>query len=379
MEIYSYPQLDEQIQAAVLPNGLRIYCVPRADSEKTFAMLAADFGSIDCHFTIDGQTHDVTPGIAHFLEHKLFEEQDGNALQKFAARGAHPNAFTSHIMTAYHFTCTDRFYEDLEILLRFVTTPYFTDENVAKEKGIIGQEIDMLEDTPGFYSPKNLVLVVCGQYAFDRVVELAQRITPTEAAEIASRTYGTEPETVAQTRWERKMAVSRPMFMVGCKDQAPRDMYRQQLVGELAAQCIGGKSTVLYDTLYKRGLADRTFDPDYFTFAGGACALFSGESSEPDAVREALEQEIQRVAAEGLDEAVFRRSKKALYGKYIRRSSDASGVCRMQAEAVFSGAMAFDFAEVFQNITKQEVAARVQAWAQPNRMAMAVVAPQTEG
>ena len=218
MEIYSYPQLDEQIQAAVLPNGLRIYCVPRADSEKTFAMLAADFGSIDCHFTIDGQTHDVTPGIAHFLEHKLFEEQDGNALQKFAARGAHPNAFTSHIMTAYHFTCTDRFYEDLEILLRFVTTPYFTDENVAKEKGIIGQEIDMLEDTPGwsayvgvlqalyavhpvrisvagskqsiapldpdvlrlchrgFYSPKNLVLVVCGQYAFDRVVELAQRI-----------------------------------------------------------------------------------------------------------------------------------------------------------------------------------------------------------
>ena len=102
-------------------------------------------------------------------------------------------------------------------------------------------------------------------------------------------------------RWKRKMAVSRPMFMVGCKDQAPRDMYRQQLVGELAAQCIGGKSTVLYDTLYKRGLADRTFDPDYFTFAGGACALFSGESSEPDAVREALEQEIQRVAAEGLD------------------------------------------------------------------------------
>lgn len=251
MEIYSYPQLNEQIQAAVLPNGLRIYCVPRADSEKTFAMLAADFGSIDCHFTIDGQTHDVTPGIAHFLEHKLFEEQDGNALQKFAARGAHPNAFTSHIMTAYHFTCTDRFYEDLEILLRFVTTPYFTDENVAKEKGIIGQEIDMLEDTPGwsayvgvlqalyavhpvrisvagskqsiapidpdvlrlchrgFYSPKNLVLVVCGQYAFDRVVELAQRITPAEAAEIASRTYGVEPEAVAQPRWERKMAVSR--------------------------------------------------------------------------------------------------------------------------------------------------------------------------
>ncbi len=421
MKTYSYPQLDEQIQATILPNGLRIYCVPRAGSEKTFAMLAADFGSIDCHFELDGQTYDVTPGIAHFLEHKLFEEEDGNALQKFSARGAQPNAFTSHTMTAYHFTCTDRFYEDLEILLRFVTTPYFTDENVAKEKGIIGQEIDMLEDTPGwaayvgvlqalyavhpvrisvagskqtiapidpailhlchrgFYSPKNLALVVCGQYDFDRVVELAQRITPADAAEIAARSYGEEPETVAQPYWERKMAVSRPIFMLGCKDDVPDDMYRQQLVGELAAQCVCGKSTVLYDTLYQRGLVDRTFDPDYFTFAGGACALFSGETSDPDAVREALEREMQRIADEGIDEAVFRRTKKALYGKYIRRSSDASGVCRMQVEAVFSGAMAFDFAEVFQSITQAEIVQRVQAWVKPNRTAMAVIVPQKEG
>lgn len=324
-------------------------------------------------------------------------------------------------MTAYHFTCTDRFYEDLEILLRFVTTPYFTDENVAKEKGIIGQEIDMLEDTPGwaayvgvlqamyavhpvrisvagskqtiapidpavlnlchrgFYSPKNLALVVCGQYEFDRVVELAQRITPADAAEIAARSYGEEPETVAQPYWERKMAVSRPIFMLGCKDDVLDDMYRQQLVGELAAQCVCGKSTVLYDALYQRGLVDRTFDPDYFTFAGGACALFSGETSDPDAVREALEREMQRVADEGIEEAVFRRIKKALYGKYIRRSSDASGVCRMQVEAVFSGAMAFDFAEVFQSITQAEIVQRVQAWVKPNRTAMAVVVPQKEG
>lgn len=175
------------------------------------------------------------------------------------------------------------------------------------------------------------------------------------------------------------MAVSRPIFMLGCKDDVPSDMYRQQLIGELAAQCICGKSTVLYDTLYQRGLVDRTFDPDYFTFAGGACALFSGETNDPDAVREALEREMQRIADEGIDEAVFRRTKKALYGKYIRRSSDASGVCRMQVEAVFSGAMAFDFAEVFQSITQAEIVQRVQAWAKPNRTAMAVIVPQKEG
>ena len=158
----------------------------------------------------------------------------------------------------------------------------------------------------------------------------------------------------------------------------PDDLYRQQLVGELAAQCVCGKSTVLYDTLYQRGLVDRTFDPDYFTFAGGACALFSGESSDPEAVREALEQEIRRVAHDGIEEAVFRRNKKALYGKYIRRCSDASGVCRMQAEAVFSGAMAFDFADVFQSITQEEIVQRIQVWAKPDRTAMAVIVPQRE-
>lgn len=259
MTTISYPHLDECIQTTVLDNGLRIYCVPRTDSAKTFAMLAADFGSIDCSFTLDGQKYDVTPGIAHFLEHKMFEEEDGNALQKFTALGAQPNAFTSHTMTAYHFTCTSRFYDCLEILLRFVTTPYFTDENVAKEKGIIGQEIGMLDDRPswqayvgvleglyavhpvrisvagskqtiapidpevlqvchrGFYSPANLVLIVCGQYEFDRVVELAKRITPKESARIAARDYGQEPEQAAVPYIEKHMAVSRPLFMLGCR------------------------------------------------------------------------------------------------------------------------------------------------------------------
>ena len=148
--IRNYPALQEEIRSAVLPNGLRVYYIPKPDFQKTFAMLAADFGSVDCCFTLDGEQHQVTPGVAHFLEHKMFEEEDGNALQKFTMLGAQPNAFTSHTMTAYHFTATERFEECLEILLRFVTTPYFTDENVAKEKGIIGQEISMLDDTPSW-------------------------------------------------------------------------------------------------------------------------------------------------------------------------------------------------------------------------------------
>ncbi|MBS5280734.1 MAG: insulinase family protein, partial [Butyricicoccus pullicaecorum] len=136
------------MQQTVLDNGLKIYYIPKPGFSKTFAMLATNFGSVDASFTLDGVRYDTPAGVAHFLEHKMFEDEDGNALQKFGKTGASPNAFTSHSMTAYHFSCTDGFAENLEILLKFVFTPYFTEQNVEKEKGIIGQEIGMIEDTP---------------------------------------------------------------------------------------------------------------------------------------------------------------------------------------------------------------------------------------
>lgn len=420
MKTVSYPFLDECIQTAVLDNGLRIYGIPRRNSAKTFAMVAADFGSIDCHFTLEGHKYDVTPGIAHFLEHKMFEEKDGNALQKFTALGAQPNAFTGHTMTAYHFTCTDRLYDCLEILLRFVTTPYFTEENVAKEKGIIGQEIDMLNDKPSwqvhvsvleglyavhpmrisiagskqsiqpidpavlhichraFYAPENLALIICGRYEFERVAALAQRITPKQSAHIAAREYGNEPMKAAQPYIEKHMAVSRPVFMLGCKDTVSEQPYVQQLTGELAVRCICGKSSLLYDKLYQERLIDRTFDLSYSTFRNGAYALFSGESSQPEKVRSALEAEMHRIAVEGLEEHVFSRMKKAVYGEYIRSTNDASEVCRMQAEACFSGAMCFDFADVFQSITMRDVVQRIQHWAADGMTSLAVITPKGE-
>ena len=146
----NYPELRESVRERVLPNGLRVCYIPKDGFSKTFAILATDFGSVDASFTFEGQRFDTPAGVAHFLEHKMFEDEDGNALQKFARTGASPNAFTSHTMTAYHFSCTERFEENLEILLKFVFTPYFTEGNVAKERGIIGQEIRMVEDTPSW-------------------------------------------------------------------------------------------------------------------------------------------------------------------------------------------------------------------------------------
>ena len=215
----NYSALHESMQTRTLANGLRICYLPKEGFSKTFAILATDFGSVDASFTFEGKRYDTPAGVAHFLEHKMFEDEDGNALQKFARTGASPNAFTSHTMTAYHFSCTDRFEENLKILLKFVFTPYFTDENVEKERGIINQEIRMVEDTPNwevfvgayeglyrnhpvrvsipgseesishitpellytchraFYSPKNMALVVCGTADFEQVCRMAEEIS----------------------------------------------------------------------------------------------------------------------------------------------------------------------------------------------------------
>lgn len=416
--IKTYEKLHEEIQSAVLPNGLSIYYIPKTDFQKTFAMLAANFGSIDCKFVLDGESYDVTPGVAHFLEHKMFEDEDGNALQKFTALGAQPNAFTSHTMTAYHFTSTERFYESLEILLKFVTTPYFTDENVAKEKGIIGQEISMLDDTPGwqayvgvlqgmyanhtvnisiagsketiapidpellsichrgFYSPSNLALVVCGTCDFDKVCEMAERITPKQSAKIASRYYGEENEQVAKPYQARQMAVSRPLYMLGFKDTVAEDRYFRQLLGELAVRCVCGESTPLYEELYQRNLIDSTFDPDYFTFPGGACSLFSGETSDPNAVSDAIIKEVRRLAENGIDDDIYERAWRQLMGLRLRGTDDPANVCRQQIEACFAGADCFDFHELMLKMSKSDAENMIREWAKENRHSLMVIMPQ---
>lgn len=141
--IRTFDRVREAMQTATLANGLRIYYIPKPAFSKTFAMLATNFGSVDSRFAMEDGTEITAPaGVAHFLEHKMFEDADGNALQKFGATGASPNAFTSHNMTAYYFSCTSNFEENLRILTKFVfIPPYFTDANVAKENGIINQEI----------------------------------------------------------------------------------------------------------------------------------------------------------------------------------------------------------------------------------------------
>lgn len=413
--------LRERMEERTLENGLRVCYLPKEGFSKTFAILATNFGSVDASFTIDGERHDTPAGVAHFLEHKMFEDEDGNALQKFARTGASPNAFTSHTMTAYHFSCTDRFEENLEILLKFVFTPYFTEENVAKERGIIGQEIGMMDDTPSwrlfcglleglyrshpvrvpiagsvesiaqitpevlytchraFYSPKNMALIVCGTADFDEICRMAAQFSPAEAPEIGERHYGDRREAVNELTVERRMAVSRPQFLLGFKDTplaAGESRLRRALLGELAVRILCGDTAPLYAELYGKRLISRDFDTDYMLFPEGAAAILGGESRDPEAAREAIERETARLAREGVEQALFDRMKNALYGLWLRVLDVPEAYARQQAAAMFAGEDYADFAALCDTISPQDVQAVYARWAQRDRSSMSVIRPQ---
>ncbi len=418
-----YASLNERVESRTLENGLRVCYLPKENFGKTFAILAANYGSSDMSFTLDGKRYDTPAGVAHFLEHKMFEDEDGNALQKFARTGASPNAFTSQTMTAYHFSCTDRFEENLEILLKFVFTPYFTEQNVAKERGIIGQEIGMMDDTPGwqafmglfegmyrahpvripiagsvesiaqitpetlytchraFYSPRNMALVVCGTADFDEVCRMATQFSPQQAPEIGQRHYGPRREAVSELTVTRRMQVSQPQFLLGLKDdplQQGESRLRRGLLGELALRILCGDTAPLYAELYEKRLIGRDFDTDYTLIPEGAAAVLGGESRDPEAVRTAIEAEIARLAREGVDKTLFRRMKKALYGLYLRVLDVPDAYARQQAAALFAGEDYLDFAALFDTVGPDDVQAMYARWARRDRSCLSVVAPRQE-
>ena len=274
-----YERIGEAVCRETLPNGLRINIVPKRDYAKSYAFFATRYGGMDTRFCLNGKWLDTPAGIAHYLEHKMFDTKEGNALQELAKNGAEPNAFTSNAITGYYFDSTTHFEENLEILLSFVSVPYFTEESVAKEQGIIGQEIRMIEDNPdwqiytrmmkalyaastartsiagtvesishitaetlydchkAFYTPSNMVLTVVGNVDPVHVVDIARRILPREGGPAIPRDYGTEPAQVAEKETKLAMEVSCPQFLTGFKCTPAEDgegYMRQSLIGDMA-------------------------------------------------------------------------------------------------------------------------------------------------
>ena len=419
-----YPRIGEKIYHAELPNGLHIYVDRRPEFQKSYAFFATNYGGMDMKFHLDGQWRDTPAGVAHFLEHKMFDTEDGNALQDLAANGASPNAFTSSALTGYYFESTEKFCDNLKILLSFVSIPWFTQESVDKEQGIIGQEIRMVEDDPdnqvfyglmeclfdhhpirvpiagtqesishitaetlyachkAFYDPANLVLCVAGNVDPEQVCAMARDILPKQAGPIAEKDYGpAETDRVAQGELTEVMEVSTPLFQLGYKGDAPQKGeagQRQELVAELALEALVGSSSPLYAKLYQQGLINRSFSYGYESYPGCSFLCAGGESKDPRAVRDAVAAEAVRLCREGIDGPLWQRIKKGAYGAKVRGLNSFENLCIGQAQAFFAGSDYLRFADLFAAITREEAQDLIARWVTPERTALAVIRPKGE-
>ena len=401
MRKFEYPGLGETVCRCVLPNGLTVMVAPRPGLTKKLAYFVTDFGSIHTEFTLDGEEYRVPAGIAHYLEHKMFDLPGRDVSAEFAARGASVNAFTSYDVTAYYFSCTEHFEENLKLLLEFVSTPYFTDERVEKERGIIDQEIGMNADNPdsqifeklmpalfenhpvrvpilgtcetireitpenlylchrAFYNPANMILCVVGDVDPEAVARIAEEILPREKTSVGQKKMEW-PETMDrpyETVTDR-MEVAMPMFHLGFRcESSPNgpESIRQEVVGDLAAEALFGESSRLYLELYEDGLIDSSFGGGFECLDGCSMLLCGGDSDEPDTVCDAILAEAERIAREGVAEEDFLRMKRSALGRRIRELDSFDSTCFRLCAYHMSGVDYFCFPEVYRQVEAREI------------------------
>ena len=419
-----YPRIGEEVIWVTLDNGLPVCIVPKKGFSRKYALFATRYGGMDMRFQLNGQWLDTPAGIAHYLEHKMFDTEDGNALQELAMNGAEPNAFTSNAITCYYFDSTVQFYETLEILLSFVSVPYFTDESVEKEQGIIGQEIGMIEDNPewqvykqlmqslyhtspartpvagsvesireitaqtlydchkAFYTPANMCLVVVGDVEPQQVLDIARRVLPKDSGELIERDYGAEePTEAARAYAEERMEVSMPSFLVGFKcppQHGGEEQHRFAAIGELACDVLMGESSPLYARLYGQGLINGSFGAAFDILPGAAYAYAGGDSKDPKAVAEAILAEAQRLVREGVDEDYYKRIVNANFGAALRELNSFESIAVSMAEGRFQGYDPYRFPEIYDSITAADVLAFLRENVTRSHMALSVIAPKEE-
>ena len=424
MPIFAYPQLQERLFKTTLPNGLSVLVLPRPGFTRKIAYFVTDYGALHTDFTLNGEHIQAPAGIAHYLEHKMFDMPDGDVMAKFATLGANPNAFTSYDLTAYYFTCTDNFYESLELLLQYVSTPYFTEASVAKEQGIIGQEIGMHEDSPdarlfenlvsalygrhpvrvpilgsrdsiaqitpalleachkAFYRPGNMLLCIVGDVDPDKVCQMAESILPREDTAKVSRVQTWPEEMAAVTPLvEDKMEVAMPMFYLGFKCEPLENgeaAVRAETIGDLAAEALFGESSPLYLRLYEEGLIDTSFGGGFDTLDGMAMLAASGDSENPQAVRDAILAEAKRLVQDGIPEGDFLRMKRGALGRRIRDLDSFDSTCFRLCAYYFSDFDYFRFPGVYQSVEVREVLEFLQRVVTEDRCSLSIIYPLSQ-
>lgn len=417
-----YRRIGESAVWKTLPNGLPVCVIRKPDYARKYAFFATRYGGMDLRFRLNDQWLDTPAGIAHYLEHKMFDTEEGNALQELAKNGAEPNAFTSNAMTGYYFDSTEHFEENLRILLSFVSVPYFTEESVAKEQGIIGQEIGMIEDNPewqaykrlmqamyrtsparvsvagsvesishitaqtlydchkAFYTPANMCLVVVGDLDPEAVFSLAEEVLPKESGPAIERDYGEEKDlTPLEAEVSCQMEIAMPIFLLGFKCPpmtSGQDRMRRAYIGELACDVLLGDSSPLYAKLYSEGLINGTFGYSFDTLPGVAYAYVGGDSKDPHAVAELVLQEAQRLVRDGIDADYFSRIIRANYGSALKSLNSFETVAVSVAEGCFEGFDPMLFPETYESITREDLIAFLRENLCREHMALSVVYPK---
>ena len=400
MQIIENSKVKEKLYIEKLENGLTIMIIPKKGVQKKYVIWGTNYGSNDSKFVVPGETQEteVPKGVAHFLEHKMFEQESGvNSLDTLTALGVDANAYTTNDHTAYLFECTENFEPALDELMDYVQHPYFTDENVEKEKGIIGQEIMMYDDYPEwrvylnaleamyhehpvklditgtietishidkeilykcyntFYNPSNMVMVVCGDFEPEKLLqEIKNRLIVQKANGEIKRIYPEEPEDIVQEKIEQKMDVSQPIFVIGIKDKLAdtKERVKKHIAIEILLNMILGKSSKLYKELYDEGLLFSTPSLDYEYARGYAHILITGQSPDPEKVYERFKQTVANMK---IDSTEFNRIRKRIYGEYIKEYNDVEDIARMFLSDFFKEMNSFDFLEEITVINEEYV------------------------
>ena len=419
-----YPQLNETLFRDRLPNGLEIAVLPRPGFQKKLCYFVTDYGSIHSDFIMDGQVIHAPAGVAHYLEHKLFDMPGRDISEEFAALGASVNAFTSYDMTAYYFTCTGHFRDCLTLLLNFVTTPYFTDESVAREQGIIGQEIDMNADSPdtqvferlvgamyenhpirepilgtrqsiagitpqvlaqchrAFYRPGNMLLCVVGDVDPEEVRRTALACLPPDPGPQVTVTRCWDEEMQVKTHFvSSRMEVAMPTFQLGFKCEPlswGEEAVRREIIGDLAAEALFGESSQLYLRLYEEGLIDSSFGGGYDTVEGMSMLSASGDSDDPQGVLDAILAQAEQLCAQGIPEESFLRMKRSALGRRLRGLDSFDSTCFRICAYHFSRFDYFRFPAVYETVEAEDILTFIRQTVTPERACLCVIYPNEE-
>ncbi|SHK10133.1 Predicted Zn-dependent peptidase [Anaerobranca californiensis DSM 14826] len=404
IETFEFKEVGEKGYRWELDNGLTVFYLPKPNFKKTFGVFAANYGAVD--FAVEN--YNFPPGIAHFLEHKLFEEPHGNIEEEFAKLGVNVNAFTTHIHTCYFFSATGNFYTALELLLNFVQAPHFTEENVKKEQGIIAQEIEMYRDDPNwvvylnllkalypnhpvskdiagtiedimkitpqilyqcynrFYNPHNMVLLVAGDLD---LLKLREFIEENQKGKKFGEKYkyirniSYDPFIPNKKLVEEKMEVARPILCMGFKDkdvgQKGKELFKKEIATLLLMETILGRGSKLYNNLYDEGIIDSSFGVEYTAEDGFGHTILSLETDDPLGFVERLELEINKIKEQGLDKEEFILNKRKLEGLNLMELNSMENVVLGFMGDYFRDCNYFDRVQVIREVTFEDVQQRL--------------------